>query len=129
MLLAFAPGTPNFSGKWSLQQQGRNGARTASILTINQAGATLSGILSNAGNPGAGAFPSAEIYGAKVEGDTITFYVWRGSDKPAKQFYKGVMNGEEINFTVTGGPVPPNAPQTAQPSGAATQIVAKRAAE
>jgi hypothetical protein len=39
----------------------------------------------------------------KVEGDTLTFYVWVGGDEPVKQTYQGTMSGEEITFTVTGG--------------------------
>ncbi|WP_263418250.1 hypothetical protein [Terriglobus albidus] len=47
---------------------------------------------------------SNEVFDAKVDGDTISFYVWRGSDQPAKQYYKGTMTEDEIQFTVTGGP-------------------------
>ena len=39
-----------------------------------------------------------------AERDTITFYVWSGTDQPVKTIYKGTMSGEEtIEFTVTGG--------------------------
>jgi hypothetical protein len=119
----------NFSGKWSVPQPGRNGARINSVLTINQAGSTVSGTLSS-GRPdgGAGSSVSTEIFGGKVEGDTITFYIWRGTDRPAKQFYKGVMIGDEINFTVTGGPAPAIVSPNASRSESAFQVTAKRAA-
>ena len=47
-----------------------------------------------------------EIFGGKVDGATVSFYVWRGNDRPTKTFYKGTMNaaGDQIEFTVTGGP-------------------------
>ena len=44
-----------------------------------------------------------EILDGKVEGDTLTFYVWTGLDRPMKAYYKGTLSGEEIKFTVTGG--------------------------
>lgn len=129
MLFAFGQGSTNVSGKWVLPQAGRNGARGVTTLTLNQAGPILSGSFSGAGNPGSGSSVATEIFGGKVDGDTVTFYVWRGSDRPAKQFYKGVVHGDEIDFTVTGGPTPANAPSNAAPAGAPAQITAKRTAE
>ena len=39
------------------------------------------------------------------EGDTISFYVWSGTDQPVKTIYKGKASSEEsIEFTITGGP-------------------------
>jgi len=126
MILAFAQGSTNFSGKWNISQPGRNGARAVSVLTVNQSGTSVSGTLTSGRIDLGTASPvNSEIFGAKVEGDTLSFYVWRGTDKPVKQFYKGVMSGDDINFTVTGGPV---SPITQQPA-ANNQVTAKRAAE
>jgi len=46
-----------------------------------------------------------EIWGGKVAADTLSFYVWTGTDQPVKVSYRGTMSasGEEIVFTVTGG--------------------------
>ena len=130
MMLAAAQGSTNFSGKWSMPQAGRNGARSVSVLTINQGASAISGTLtSGRADLGTGSPVNTEIFGGKVEGDTITFYVWRGTDKPAKQFYKGVMHGDEIDFTVTGGPAPTIVPPNAPPPAASTQITAKRTVE
>jgi hypothetical protein len=98
----------NFSGKWALQVPSGRGQATV-ILQLNQAGNIVTGTLSPARvDAGTGSALSSEIFDPKVEGDTISFYVWRGTDKPAKQFYKGTMSGDQIDFTITGGPAPTN---------------------
>jgi len=116
----------NFSGKWTVAVQGGGGRGrgAAPTLTINQIGDTVTGELVGGGGGGGGsAAPiNNELYDGKVENGTLTFYVWRGTDKPYKTSYKGTLNaaGDEITFTVTGAPgrggLPPG-PQT---------IVAKR---
>jgi hypothetical protein len=73
---------------------------------INQVGAEVSGDLSGGGGGGGSTAPvNTEIWDGKTSGDTLSFYVWRGSDKPVKTFYRGQLNaaGDEIAFTVTGG--------------------------
>jgi hypothetical protein len=77
------------------------------VLTINQVGTEVSGELSGGGGGGGTTAPiNNEIWDGKVAGQTISFYVWRGNDKPVKTFYRGQLNaeGDEIAFTVTGGP-------------------------
>jgi len=96
----------NFSGKWALKMPAGRGETTV-ILQLNQAGNRISGTLAPARiDAGSGSPLSNEVFDAKVDGDSISFYVWRGSDKPAKQYYKGTITGDEIQFTVTGGPAP-----------------------
>jgi hypothetical protein len=107
--VAFAQAPFYFSGKWSIQGAGgRGGGRGGpQTLTLNQVGADVSGELGGGGGGGGSAAPiNNEIWDGKVAGDTISFYIWRGSDKPVKTFYRGQLNaaGDEITFTVTGGP-------------------------
>lgn len=118
--------TPNFSGKWIIQGAGRGGGRGGGqTLTLNQVGNEVTGdLLGGGGGGGGSAAPiNNELYEAKVENGTVSFYVWRGTDKPYKVTYKGTPNaaGDEITFAVAGVPgrggAPP-APQT---------ITAKRA--
>ena len=121
-----AQGVPNVSGKWAIQGGGRAGGRGASpTLTLNQVGTNVTGELVGGGGGGGGsAAPiNNEIYGGKFENGTLTFYVWRGTDKPYKTVYKGTLNaaGDEITFTVTGNPGRGGAPATPQ------TLTAKRA--
>jgi len=118
LLASFAFGaSPNFSGKWAMQNgSGRGGGRGGpAILMLNQAGSEVTGTLTQRIDQGSGSPVGQEIWDGKVEGDTLTFYVWVGGDEPVKQTYKGTMSGDEIAFTVTGGR-----------GGAPQQAVAKR---
>lgn len=115
----------NFSGKWAIQMAGRGGRGGATwTLTINQIGDTVTGELVGGGGGGGGsAAPiNNELYGGKVENGTVSFYVWRGTDKPYKTLYKGTLNaaGDEIAFTISGFPARGTAPSAAQ------SITAKR---
>ena len=98
--LALAAQTaPNFSGKWIIQGAAGRG-RGGSAAPVNN-----------------------EIYDGKVEGDTLSFYVWRGTDQPYKTGYKGTLNaaGDEVTFIVTGMPGRAGSPGTPQ------TLTAKRA--
>jgi hypothetical protein len=136
--VAFAQPPVNFSGKWTVQNAtGRGGGRGGpQLLTLNQVGSDVSGEL--AGGAGGGGGSTApinnELWDGKVTGQTISFYVWRGSDKPVKTYYRGQLNadGDEITFTVTGGPQGRGAADgrgaTAAPAAGSSQpqVVAKR---
>jgi hypothetical protein len=118
--------TPNFSGKWAIQGGGRGGGRGGGqTLTLNQTGTEVTGeLLGGGGGGGGSAAPiNNELYGGKVDGRTLSFYVWRGTDKPYKTSYTGTLNdaGDEITFTVTGVPGRGGAPSTPQ------TVAAKRA--
>ena len=109
--VAFAGQTAsNFSGKWIIQGAGgRGGGRGgAQTLTLNQAGNEVTGeLLGGGGGGGGSAAPiNNELYDGKVESGTLSFYVWRGTDKPYKVSYKGTLNaaGDELALTVTGVP-------------------------
>jgi hypothetical protein len=97
----------NFSGKWAIESPagGRGGRGGPTILVLNQVGNELTGTIAPRANLGTGSPVNTEILGGTVEGDVISFYVWTGTDQPAKTKYRGTMSadGNEIQFTVTGG--------------------------
>lgn len=111
----------NFSGKWAIQQAGgRGGGRGGpTILVFNHVGNEVAGTVTARIDAGTASPVNTEIFGGKVEGDVISFYVWTGTDQPTKTVYRGTMSasGEEIAFTVTGGPGRGAGPQ---------QVTAKR---
>ncbi len=115
----------NFSGKWVIPPQQPGQGSAGQTLTINQVGNNISGVLQMAGSEGTEAPVNGEIWDGKVNGETISFYVWRGEDSPAKVFFRGSLKGDEIVFTVTGEPPPPVwMPQAKLPLE--TRITAKR---
>ena len=110
----------NFSGKWTIQGGGRGGGGRGGgpTLTLNQVGTDVAGELNGGGGGGGGSTApiNNEIYDGKVENGALFFYVWRGTDKPVKTFYKGTLSaaGDEIAFTVTGGVARGGAPPATQ---------------
>ena len=98
----------NISGKWAIKVPMRRYGDIVLILQMNQAGNKISGTLvPDRGDISTGSPQSNEIFDAKIEGNILSFYVWRGTDQPAKQMYKGVISDDQIEFTVTGGPLQP----------------------
>lgn len=119
----------NFSGKWAIETPGRGGRAGQTVLVLNQVGKAVTGTITTRSDVGTGSPVNTEILGGIAEGDTISFYVWTGTDQPVKTMYKGTMSGEEITFTVTGGPARMGGfggPQGAAP-GAPREVKAKRA--
>ena len=93
----------NFSGKWVIEGANRGPMRQPAVLILNQVGNEVTGSISPRLDVGSASPTHNEILDGKVEGDTLTFYVWTGLDRPVKAYYKGTLAGEEIKFTVTGG--------------------------
>jgi hypothetical protein len=139
--VVFAQPPANFSGRWQIEPSaGRGGGRGGpQILVLNQVVSDVTGELGGGrGNAGSAAPVNDEIWAGKASGNSISFYLWRGSDRPAKVFYKGELNaaGDQITFIVTGGPsgrggaapaptgIPGAGAQTPAPT---QQVVAKRA--
>jgi hypothetical protein len=120
--LAAAQAAPNFSGKWTIPGAGRAPAQT---LTLNQIGNEVAGeLLGGGGGGGGSAAPiNNELHDGKAENAAISFYVWRGTDKPYKVTYKGTLNaaGDEIAFTISGLPARPDG------TPAPATVIAKRA--
>ena len=87
-------------------------------LLLNQVGNDVDGTISSRVDAGSGSPSNTEILDGKVENDILTFYVWTGRDRPVKAHYKGMLSGDEIKFTVTGG---------SSEQGAPKEFTAKRA--
>ena len=102
---AIGASAENFSGKWALESPGRGGRGAPTILVLNQVGKEVTGTITARSDAGTGNPVNSEVLGGVVEGGTISFYVWSGTDQPVKTMYKGTASGEEIIlFTATGGP-------------------------
>jgi len=81
----------DISGKWTWEQQGRNGA-TTSTLTLKQDGSNLTGSLDGGRGP-------ADIKDGKVDGNNVTFSITRnmgGSDVTTK--YTGTLDGDTLKL-------------------------------
>jgi hypothetical protein len=102
----------NFAGKWLIETETPPG-RTRTILELSQVGENVGGTLTVIrGMSGLSLPPSLQqqIHGAKIDGKTLTFYVWTGRDEPLKDIYKGVLTDKgEISFEVERGVGPPPA--------------------
>jgi hypothetical protein len=103
--LAAPASTVNFSGKWTMEISDRPGRTIQATLILTQVGSEVSGSVVVRARASSGSPAGTEIYGGKVEGDVITFYVWTGDDTPVKVLYRGTLSDDEIHFTVTGSPV------------------------
>jgi hypothetical protein len=91
----------NFSGHWALDMPGRGGQAQKMSLELNQKGNVVTGTLSAVRDAGSASPVNNAIWAGRVDGNTITFYVWHGSDKPWKETFKGTLSGDQITFTVT----------------------------
>lgn len=101
---AIAAAAVNFSGKWAIEMTGRSGRGYSTILVLNHVGNEVTGTITARSDAGTGSPVNTEILGGVVEGDTIAFYIWSGTDQPVKTIYKGILSGDDtIEFTVTGG--------------------------
>ena len=101
LLFTLAARADNVSGKWIIETPGRGGQMQRTTLVLNQTGQLVTGTVSAGNNPGTASPVHTDIYDGKVDGDTISFYVWRGSDQPWKENYKGTLAGDTISFTIT----------------------------
>src|SRR5690349_19197461 len=122
-LATFPAFATNFSGKWAIQPAAgaRGGRGGATILVLNHVGGEVTGTISGRMDAGTGSPVNTEVLAGKVEGDVLSFYVWSGTDQPAKTMYRGTISaaGDEIQFTVTGG-------RGGAPSASPQQVIAKR---
>jgi hypothetical protein len=94
LVLALAVFAADVSGKWTFEQQGRNGAQTVTLM-LKADGSNLTGTV-DAGRGG-----PAEITGGKVDGDNVSFNVVRemnGNSMTTK--YAGTVSGSEMKLTV-----------------------------
>jgi phage head maturation protease len=78
------------SGKWTFEQQGRNGSQTVT-LNLKADGGTLTGTVS--GGMGRGGNAEQDISDGKVDGNNISFAV--------KREFNGTVDGDTIKLDVT----------------------------
>ncbi|MFZ0427719.1 MAG: hypothetical protein WAO20_06355 [Acidobacteriota bacterium] len=98
--------TVNFSGKWEIQTDSDAGGRgIATVLTLNQAGDEVTGTIAVPPEPWTNSPRNDRIWDGRVEGSTLSFYVWTGTDQPEKSRYRGTLSasGDEIVFEITQG--------------------------
>jgi hypothetical protein len=90
--LTLAAIAADVSGKWTWEQQGRNGSQTSTLI-LKADGSTLTGSL-DGGRGGA-----VDISDGKVDGNTITFSVKREfNGNTMKTDYKGTLDGDSLNL-------------------------------
>lgn len=107
------------TGKWTYEQQGRNGAQTIT-LDLKASGSTLTGTMLGPGRGGAAPMPM-DISDGKVSGDTVTFSVKRsfnGNESVTK--YEGTLSGADLKLKIT-------APGRGGGDPTTTEVTAKRA--
>jgi hypothetical protein len=93
--LALAVFAADVSGKWTWEQQGRNG-NTTSTLTLKASGSTLTGSL-DAGRGG-----PTDISDGKIDGNTIMFSVKREfNGNTMTTNYKGTLDGDSLKLEFT----------------------------
>jgi hypothetical protein len=100
LVVAFAALAADVSGKWTYEQEGRNGTRQVTI-TLKAEGNTLTGSVPGMGRGGAEA-PPTEITNGKVDGDKVSFEVKRefnGNTRITK--YEGTVSGDEMKLKIT----------------------------
>lgn len=89
--LTLAVMAADVSGKWTWEQQGRNGNQTQT-LTLKADGATLTGSLDGGRGP-------AEISEGKVDGNNISFVVKREiNGNTMTTPYKGTLDGDSLKL-------------------------------
>lgn len=104
-VLAAPVSAANFSGKWAMEILDRPDRTVQVTLILNQVGSEVTGSALSRTRTSHGSPAGSEILGGRAEGDTLFFYVWAGRDKPVKRIFEGRLVGDEVRFTVTGGPV------------------------
>jgi len=118
----------NISGKWQLSLPSMAGLPNVTYhLSMNQVGGVVDGNLSASDDEVSTGSPvDTSLHDARIEGDAVTFYVWRGTDHPAKQFFRGTIVEDSIHFTVSGGPSYTIADPTAQSQVKPIEVIAVR---
>ena len=94
LVVALGLWAADVTGKWTFEQQGRNGAQTVTMM-LKAEGSNLTGTV-DAGRGG-----PQEIKDGKIEGDNVSFNVVRefnGNTMTTK--YAGTVSGNEMKLTV-----------------------------
>lgn len=99
LVVALGLWAADVTGKWSFEQQGRNGAQTVT-MDLKADGSNLTGTVAG-GMGGRGGGPT-DISEGKIDGNTITFKVVREFN--GNQFvtsYKGTVDGDTMKLDIT----------------------------
>jgi len=103
LVVALGLWAADVSGKWTFEQQGRNGSQTVTMdRKADGSALTGTGTGGMGGRGGGGAPAPAEISEGKIDGNTITFKVVREFN--GNQFvtsYKGTVDGDTMKLDVT----------------------------
>jgi hypothetical protein len=100
ILLVVAMGlwAADVTGKWTFQQEGRNGAQTVT-LDLKSSGGALTGTV---GGMGRGDAAPVAISEGKVDGDNISFKVVQDMNGNSRvTSFKGAVSGDSIKLDVT----------------------------
>src|SRR5579863_5391128 len=101
LVVAFGAMAADVSGKWTYEQAGRQGGNPVTVtLTLKASGGTLTGTMSRPGRDGNAM--ETPISGGTVDGNNIAFKTTQsmgGNDITID--YKGVVNGDTIDLSVT----------------------------
>jgi len=102
LVVALGLWAADVTGKWTFEQQGRNGSQTIT-LDLKAEGNTLTGTVTGGmGRRGGGAAEPAQISDGKIDGNTVTFKLVREFN--GNQFvtsYKGTVEGDTMKLDVT----------------------------
>jgi hypothetical protein len=95
-MFALAAFAADVTGKWVAQVPGRNGNQEMTF-NLKQSGSDITGTVGTARG-------DQQISEGKAEGDNISFLVvLEFNGNQIKQEYKGMVSGDEIKFTRSGG--------------------------
>ncbi len=123
LVVVFVAFAADVTGKWTYEQQGRNGTQNVTI-TLKADGAKLTGSvpggMGRGGGGGGTPPPPTEITNGKVDGNKIYFEVTRdfgGNSMTTK--YEGTLDGDSLKLKITrpsfnGGDPPPPVEVTAK---------------
>ena len=123
LVVALGAFAADVSGKWTYEQQGRQGNTQNVTITLKADGANLTGEVPAMGGRRGGGTPPAPtaITNGKVTGDKVYFEVKRAGRDGAETVtkYEGTVSGDELKLKITR----PN-PQGGDPI--VTDVTAKR---
>lgn len=89
--LALAVFAADVTGKWTWEQQGRNGS-TTQTLTLKMDGSNLTGSLDGGRGP-------TDISNGKVDGNNVSFTIVRSfNGNEMKTDYKGTLDGDTLKL-------------------------------
>jgi hypothetical protein len=101
LVVAFGAMAADVSGKWTYEQAGRQGGNPVTVtLMLKSSGGSLTGTMSRPGRDGNAM--ETPISGGTVDGNNIAFKTTQSmGGNEITIDYKGVVNGDTIDLSVT----------------------------